>query len=91
MKILMINKFLHPNGGSETYMFTLGKFLQQQGHSVEYFGMEHAGRCVGNTVNSYTSDMNFHKTNGLKKNKLRNKNNLFKRSKKKNKKSFRFF
>ena len=27
MKILMINKFLHPNGGSETYIFKLGKQL----------------------------------------------------------------
>ena len=23
MKVLMINKFLYPNGGSETYMFEL--------------------------------------------------------------------
>ena len=27
MKILMINKFLYPNGGSETYMFELGIIL----------------------------------------------------------------
>lgn len=25
MKVLMINKFLYPNGGSETYMFEAGK------------------------------------------------------------------
>ena len=60
MKILMINKFLHPNGGSETYVFKLGKHLQTLGHEVQYFGMEHAGRCVGNRVNAYTSDMDFH-------------------------------
>lgn len=60
MKILMINKFLHPNGGSETYIFKLGKYLQTQGHEVQYFGMEHKGRCVGNRVNAYTSDMDFH-------------------------------
>ena len=29
MKILMINKFLYPNGGSETYMFELGKQLER--------------------------------------------------------------
>lgn len=67
MKILMINKFLYPNGGSETYMFSLGKFFESQGHSVEYFGMEHEGRCVGNSVNVYTSDMDFHTANGFKK------------------------
>ena len=25
-----------------------------------HFGMEHEGRCVGNRVNAYTSDMDFH-------------------------------
>ena len=60
MKILIINKFLYPNGGSETYIFKLGEELTRQGHEVQYFGMEHEGRCVGNNVNSYTKDMDFH-------------------------------
>lgn len=60
MKVLMINKFLHPNGGSETYIFKLGNYLQQSGYAVQYFGMEHAGRCVENAVNAYTSEMDFH-------------------------------
>lgn len=60
MKILMVNKFLYPNGGSETYIFKLGEYLQSQGHEVQYFGMEHEGRCVCNAVNAYTSDMDFH-------------------------------
>ena len=60
MKILMINKFLHPNGGSETYIFKLGQQLTEMGHQVQYFGMEHAGRCVGNRVEAYTDDMDFH-------------------------------
>ncbi|MCD7812317.1 MAG: glycosyltransferase [Ruminococcus sp.] len=60
MKVLMINKFLYPNGGSETYIFKLGDALKAHGHEVQYFGMEHEGRCVGNAVNAYTSDMDFH-------------------------------
>lgn len=68
MKILIINKFLYPNGGSETYIFKLGDYLKANGHEVEYFGMEHEGRCVGNRVNAYTSDMDFH--NGSKLSKL---------------------
>jgi glycosyltransferase involved in cell wall biosynthesis len=60
MKVLMVNKFLHPNGGSETYIFKLGEYLVSKGHEVQYFGMEHEGRCVGNNVDSYTSDMDFH-------------------------------
>lgn len=60
MKVLMINKFLYPNGGSETYMFELGKQLKKMGHEVQYFGMEHEGRCVGNRVDAYTGSMDFH-------------------------------
>lgn len=67
MRILMVNKFLYPNGGSETYIFKLGEYLQSQGHEVQYFGMEHEGRCVGNRVNAYTSDMDFHGGNKLSK------------------------
>ena len=37
MKILMINKFLYPNGGSETYIFKLGTYLKEQGNEVQYF------------------------------------------------------
>lgn len=60
MKVLIVNKFLYPNGGSETYIFEIGKQLKKMGHEVEYFGMEHEGRVVGNTVNAYTSNMDFH-------------------------------
>lgn len=60
MRILIINKFLYPNGGSETYIFKLGEALIKKGHEVQYFGMEHEGRIVGNAVNAYTSDMDFH-------------------------------
>jgi len=60
MKILIVNKFLYPNGGSETYIFRLGEQLQKMGHEVQFFGMEHEGRIVGNRVESYTSDMDFH-------------------------------
>ena len=55
MKVLIINKFLYPNGGSETYIFKLGEALEQHGHEVQYFGMEHEGRCVGNRVNAYAA------------------------------------
>ena len=67
MKILIINKFLYPNGGSETYIFKLGDYLKSVGHNVEYFGMEHEGRRVGNSVNAYTSDMDFHNASKLDK------------------------
>lgn len=67
MKVLLVNKFLHPNGGSETYIFKLGDYLKTHGHEVQYFGMEHDGRIVGNRVNAYTSDMDFHSDSKLSK------------------------
>lgn len=67
MNVLLVNKFLHPNGGSETYIFKLGDYLKSHGHEVQYFGMEHEGRCVGNAVNAYTSDMDFHSGSVLSK------------------------
>ena len=58
MRVLIINKFLYPNGGSETYIFKIGEALEQHGHEVQYFGMEHEGRCVGNRVNAYIPVLN---------------------------------
>lgn len=61
MRVLIVNKFLYPNGGSETYIFEIGKQLEKMGHEVQYFGMEHEERIVGNHAESYTSNMDFHK------------------------------
>lgn len=66
----MVNKFLYPNGGSETYMFKLGAYLKSIGHEVEYFGMEHEGRCVSNSLGLYTETMDFHNSSAFKKIKL---------------------
>lgn len=60
LKILIVNKFLYPNGGSETYIFELGKQFQKMGHEVQYFGMKDERNIVGNHVQSYTANMDFH-------------------------------
>ena len=60
MKILMVNKFLFPKGGAETYVLRLGAALQAQGHEVQYFGMDHPARIVGNRAEAYTAPMDFH-------------------------------
>lgn len=60
MKILMVNKFLHPKGGSERYMLDLGACLEKLGHEVQYFGMESPERRVGNRAEAYTNYMAFH-------------------------------
>ncbi len=65
MKVLIVNKFLYPNGGSETYIFEIGRCLEAMGHEVQYFGMEHKGRIVGNHAEVYTPDMEFHDEAGV--------------------------
>ncbi len=59
MKILMINKFLYPKGGAETYVFKLGKILESYGHNVQYFGLDNEKNIVGNEANAYVSYVDF--------------------------------
>ena len=66
MKILMVNKFLYPKGGAETYTLKLGQELEKRGNEVQYFGMYDEKNTVGNKLNLYTQNMDFH-TNKLKK------------------------
>lgn len=60
MKILMVNKFLYPRGGSESYMLYLGEHLKKLGHEIEYFGMYDENNTVGNSIGKYTQNMDFH-------------------------------
>ncbi|WP_455542991.1 glycosyltransferase family 4 protein [Intestinibacter sp.] len=60
MKILMVNKFLYPKGGAETYFLKIGKYLEEQGHELQYFGMFDKKNTVGNELGLYTSNMDFH-------------------------------
>ena len=60
MKILMVNKFLYPKGGAETYFLKLGSCLEKMGHQVEYFGMYDDKNTVFNSASEYTSNMDFH-------------------------------
>lgn len=61
MKILLVNKFLYPKGGSETYILKLGQILMDHGHEVEYFGLANEKNVVGNHAQSYVTDMDFGK------------------------------
>ncbi len=62
----MVNKFLYPKGGAETYFLKLGTQLEKLGNKVEYFGMYDKKNVVGNSWKQYTTNMDFH-TNGLQK------------------------
>ena len=66
MKVLLVNKFLYPKGGAETYTFKLGEALESHGHEVQYFGLENPNNIVGNQAGVLVSDMDF--TQGTRKN-----------------------
>lgn len=61
MKILMVNKFLYPKGGAETYVIKLGEYLKAQGNEVEYFGTYHENNIVKNSLNLYVSPTELNK------------------------------
>lgn len=61
MKILFVNKFLYPNGGSETYMFSLGGYLASLGHTVRYFGMADGRNITANPPGDDVRNIDFHR------------------------------
>ena len=60
MKILIVNKFLYPRGGAETYIDRIGRALKSLGHSVQYFGMCDRRNTMGNELGLETGAMDFH-------------------------------
>lgn len=62
MKILMVNKYLYYKGGAETYALKIGKYLEKLNNQVQYFGMFSKKNVVGNEMNLYTQEMDFHTT-----------------------------
>lgn len=59
MKVLLVNKFLYPKGGAETYVFKLGKLLEREGHEVQYFGMKDDRNIVRNRIDALAKTRNF--------------------------------
>ena len=60
MKILIVNKFLYPKGGAETYSLKIGEELEKKGNEVQYFGMYDEKNTVGNHLKLYTKNIDFH-------------------------------
>lgn len=46
MKILLINKFFFPFGGTERYLFALTDLLEERGHETIPFAMEHPDNVI---------------------------------------------
>lgn len=65
MKILQINKYLYPKGGSETYMFQLSKTLQELGHEVKFWGMKDSRNIVCDFPDNEVRHLDFSKENNV--------------------------
>ena len=63
LKILLVNKFLYPKGGAETYVIKLGEYLKSKGCEVEYFGLKNEKNTLSNRTNLYISELNLSKNN----------------------------
>lgn len=50
MRVLMVNKYLYPRAGAETYMLTVADELLARGHEVAFFGMEDPRNAVPGPV-----------------------------------------
>ncbi len=62
LKVLFVNKFLFIKGGAETYVFNLANYLREQGHTAEFFGMDHCQNMVSSNLNLNVRNMDFHGT-----------------------------
>jgi glycosyltransferase involved in cell wall biosynthesis len=47
VRVLQINKFLYPAGGTETAMFQTADLLRRHGHEVSFFGMQDDRNTAG--------------------------------------------
>ncbi len=59
MKVLMVNKYLYPRGGSETYMLNLAQGLKERGISVAFWGMKNDKNVVKDEFDCFADDINY--------------------------------
>ena len=57
MKILLVNKFFYPLGGTERYMFTLQDLLDAYGHETIPFAMQHPRNAKSEYENYFVSQV----------------------------------
>jgi len=67
MKILQINKFLYPKGGSETYLFQLSDALKENGIEIAFWGMQDELNIVKDQYNSFAKNINYKESGFSKK------------------------
>jgi len=61
MKILMINKFLYPRGGAETYLIRLSKLLKDKGNEVIFFSQKDPRNIPNDQEKYFINQLDFTK------------------------------
>jgi glycosyltransferase involved in cell wall biosynthesis len=64
LKVLLVNKFFFPFGGSETSFFQTAELLQGLGHEVIYFSMDHPRNLESPFAPYFASRIDFEEMNG---------------------------
>ncbi len=59
MKILLVNKFLYPRGGAETFVIKLEKNFKKMGNEIQCFGMYNSKNVLKNDYNLYVTEKDF--------------------------------
>ncbi len=59
MKILMVQTFFYYRGGDSTYMLNLTKLLEEKGHEVVHFAMEHPQNLPSPYSRYFVSEIDF--------------------------------
>jgi glycosyltransferase involved in cell wall biosynthesis len=65
MKILMVNKFYYVRGGAERYMFEWSKTLQDRGHQIIPFSMQHELNDATDYSKYFVSSVDFDLPGGI--------------------------
>lgn len=65
MRVLMVNKFHHLVGGSETCYFSMKRLLEQRGHTVIDFSMADERNVPSPYAGYFVSNVNYHGKNSL--------------------------
>ncbi len=63
MRVLLVNKYWYPRGGSERVLFATKDALEKAGHTTFAFGMEHPDNIVA--PGFFLPEIDYRKTHGL--------------------------
>jgi len=63
MRILLINKFFYRRRGAETYLFDLKELLEQHGHTVAVFAMQHPSNELSPWSQYFVSEVKYDSKN----------------------------